>query len=901
VLLACTPTLALADDVTTVLSGSHVDSVTAGGDTWQWSELRAYASSGAVSFTGGDGYGVTAADDRNLETYFARDGATGAVWEVELDGWLDPNGARHDFFLFEAGGGDSLDVAPRFLDGSYGQPIALTGWTDTGHVVETGPNAGQPIHGLAFKRSQLLRPNGNTVPPGMVIDALRFVSSQVDVAAFLAVDPAPVNPADGDGGVSVAGPMRAGQPLELHFSGPWASETDEVPNPFLDYRLDVTFVGPQQTLVVPGFFDADGAGGEAGTVWKVRFTPPTSGTWTATASFREGPDVAVELAPNAGTPGMLDGAGAAINVLGHDTLAPGFWRFGTLRYVGEHYQRFDAGPYFIKTGTNSPENLLAYRGFDGVGKLSTGSGALHSYAPHVGDWNPGDPLFEGSDHEVDSKGIIGALNYLSEQGVNSIFAILMNLGGDGQDVHPFLGPSGSDFDNTHYDTSRLAQWNTVFEHAARKGVALNLVLNETEAANENWLDGGVLGPQRKLFYRELVARFAHNPAIKWTLVEENTWSANRLRGFADYIGAQDPYDHPVTFHNLPEDFAVYSQILGEERFSATALQFDPDLAGMEVEQWRANSAGAGRPWLLHMDENTPWWEGVSASNQDDLRKRALYDVLFSGGQIEWYFGFHDLPLGSDLDAEDFRQREPIWEYSAHARRLLELHMPFWRMEPMDWLLSGESGAYGGGEVFAAHGEAYALYFPSASSTGTLDLSGTTGLFRLRWYDPRTGEFVGTSTAVPGGGPVALPAPPHSSSEDWVAIVHLPRSLDADTFEISIASGGAQTLMLDAGAARSGRAYQVIGSLSGTSLGLPIGTVEVPLNFDMFTRFTLQRANTSFLQDTRGVLDQNGEATASFDVPPGTFGALAGSTVHFAYFLSGPIDFASNPIGLLLRP
>ena len=38
------------------------------------------------------------------------------------------------------------------------------------------------------------------------------------------------------------------------------------------------------------------------------------------------------------------------------------------------------------------------------------------------------------------------------------------------------------------------------------------------------LDGGNLGIQRKLYCRELIARFGHNLALNWNLGEENTQS-----------------------------------------------------------------------------------------------------------------------------------------------------------------------------------------------------------------------------------------------------------------------------------------------------------------------------------------------------------------------------------------
>ena len=52
------------------------------------------------------------------------------------------------------------------------------------------------------------------------------------------------------------------EPVSIAFGGPKADAGDSLPNPFLDYRLQVTFTGPGgKRFNVPGFFDGDGQGG----------------------------------------------------------------------------------------------------------------------------------------------------------------------------------------------------------------------------------------------------------------------------------------------------------------------------------------------------------------------------------------------------------------------------------------------------------------------------------------------------------------------------------------------------------------------------------------------------------------------------------------------------------------
>ena len=78
----------------------------------------------------------------------------------------------------------------------------------------------------------------------------------------------------------------------------------------------------------------------------------------------------------------------------------------------------------LKWEPTVPENLLAYFDFDGTYRISnessegeaTATKELHRYAAHVQDYRDGDPTWQ----EGKGKGLIGAVNYLSEKGMNSI-------------------------------------------------------------------------------------------------------------------------------------------------------------------------------------------------------------------------------------------------------------------------------------------------------------------------------------------------------------------------------------------------------------------------------------------------------------------------------------------------
>ena len=69
-------------------------------------------------------------------------------------------------------------------------------------------------------------------------------------------------PAIGIGGM-VSGELKKWHKVTVDFSGPKTSETAN-PNPFTDYRLDVTFRNGKKRYVVPGYYAADGNAAETG-------------------------------------------------------------------------------------------------------------------------------------------------------------------------------------------------------------------------------------------------------------------------------------------------------------------------------------------------------------------------------------------------------------------------------------------------------------------------------------------------------------------------------------------------------------------------------------------------------------------------------------------------------------
>jgi hypothetical protein len=508
-----------------------------------------------------------------------------------------------------------------------------------------------------------------------------------------------------------------------------------------------------------------------------------------------GTGVAIDAAINAKAVSPYDGARGSLQVLSSDKTGVDLRSRGRLDYVGQRYLRFSAsGDYFLKLGADSPETLLAYAEFDGT-SFTKPAGPLKTYAPHVRDWMPGDPSWQ----DGKGKGLIGAINYLASKQVNAISFLTYNAGGDGDNVWPFVTRTGK----LHYDVSKLDQWQIVFDHAQQKGIYLHFKLQETENDDNvrggggpvrvgeaepvpESLDGGDLGPQRKLYLRELIARFGYLLALNWNLGEENTQTTDQQRAMIQYITSLDPYRHPIVVHTYPNtQDAVYSPLLGEQSaLTGASLQNVYNLSHAQTLKWVRASERAGRPWVVANDEEGPPGAGVppdpgypgftgnGAYSLHEIRKFTLWGTLLAGGAgVEYYFGYQ-FP-DNDLLAENFRSRDTSWNYGRIALEFFTSkvnRIPFWEMHNVDELVGNNS--YGNTRyAFAKTGELYLVYLPTGGAA-ELDLTDAPGAFTVNWFDPRNGGAL-KPDAVPsvmGGGRVTLGPPPGNPGEDWLAIV-----------------------------------------------------------------------------------------------------------------------------------
>ena len=699
--------------------------------------------------------------------------------------------------------------------------------------------------------------------------------------------------------VPVQGELKKWHKITLDFNGPATSESATL-NPFTSYRLDVTFkhVDTGKNYVVPGYYAADGdaanSSAASGDVWRVHFAPDETGTWTYAASFRSGTNIATTSTAGSSA-GFFDGETGSFSIAETDKTGRDFRGKGRLEYVGKHHLRFaGTGDYFMKAGVDAPENFLAYADFDG-GFKSDGAGddLIKTWSPHVADWQSGDPVWQGGK----GKGMIGAINYLAAEGLNAFSFLTMNINGDDKNVFPYI-TSG---DRTRLDVSRMDQWGIVFDHGTRNGMHLNFKTQEIE--NQNLLDGGDLGNQRILYYRELIARFGHNLGLNWNLGEECTATTVRKKAWAQFFYDNDPYRHPIVIHNTTS--VLHREMMGDaSRLTGFSLQLNAsDFTDMftMTKDYIDRSVAAGKPWVVACDEpgdsryslrpdNDP------GSSHTDARKHALWGNIMAGGAgVEWYFGYaldH-----SDLTCEDFGSRDSFWPFCRYTLEFLENSVvPFENMKNQNSLVSGNGN--NANRCLAKTGAAYLVHLPSGGSA-TLNLSAASGSFSVKWFNPRTGVTISRSD-VNGGSTISLGSPPDTVTQDWVVLLRSGSGGGGgDVNQAPIANAGP-----DATATIPGASVSVNLNGSVTDDGLPSGSAPsvvwsrvsgpAPVAFTSIAlasataTFTLSGSYVLRLSATDGDLSATDEVTITI-TPPGTGGTgdeLSFGALHDAYLQNG---------------
>lgn len=493
------------------------------------------------------------------------------------------------------------------------------------------------------------------------------------------------------------GPFSKWEKVEITLLGPSSTGLGD-PNPF-DFVVDGVFTAPSgKTFSVPGFYDGDGRGGLDGNLWKVRFSADETGQWTFRSRSEHD---------------LLDGVTGKFVVTKAAANAPDFYRWGRLEAVGTfenriRYFKFRDGPYWLKAGCDDPENFLGRsRNYDTTEKRKA------------------------------------AIDYLAERGINSLYIMSHNIGGDDKDVWPWLGQTSKDARSngaasSRFDVAKLDEWRQIFEHMQQRGVVVYLVLEDDSA----WKDY-----DHARYYREIVARFGYLPALVFNMGEEHNenYRLPAALTFMQQLAKLDPYDHPRGIHNVNKpnndyidsphiDFtSIQTGSPGSRRSLERALHHNQ----IAIDWIRRCESRRKRTLMVNFDEGRP-----------EQQRAAWWAAYLAGGVWEAHvLPPYDRPMSA---------WETTWNELGGTRAFME-SLPFQEMQPHNELVKS-----GKALCLAKPGAAYALYLPTGGKI-TIDLPAD-GEYQCAWWDPSNsvrGRFADGGRV--SGGQQLIAAP---STGDW---------------------------------------------------------------------------------------------------------------------------------------
>jgi hypothetical protein len=578
---------------------------------------------------------------------------------------------------------------------------------------------------------------------------------------------------------SAVAPPRASVSPEIGPSEQWdlyeiTLTAAQVPaHPFRDVQVSAEFVhlDSGEKLLVPGFFDGDGAGGQTGQIWKIRFMPTRPGRWTwRTAAtipetgLNDHTGELIAAPPRAGNHGPLARSGPPYLHLshadGHHPFLIGTWSI-PMHFLPQERQRFY--DYLQQTGMNRLRMWLGGRKSDGLEdpKARFFGGDYSRY--NLAFFRQVDTTFR----ECQERGIL---------------------------VELILFVNDMEKDMTDADQQQYVRY-LVARYSAFRALTICLC-NQTD-----WHVAG---------YRSSVEQ-----------CEQSERWGNRMGGLLRQI---DPFPTPLTTHDPGEDgqrgvrtwylgaldrwpYAAWTDHI-EKQIQTTALSAAPTMTGVEPRSDVLNERGLARLNQIVLSLRRQYRQPVEVDEPsfeygDGIEKKLSWRALTKTGvrKVHWVitasgsFGTTCLvgcgEFMSGWDVDQLQRRGTLAQLGILARTLRSL--PFWEMAPANELVSpldaviaptrspdaqrpsgpgaGDGQPWRSTFAIAKPGEAYLVYSLKGGD-GTVQLA--PGTYEVTQLNPRDGSTRALGEVTGGTVPFTLPgsAPKDHNLQDetdWVLI------------------------------------------------------------------------------------------------------------------------------------
>jgi hypothetical protein len=520
------------------------------------------------------------------------------------------------------------------------------------------------------------------------------------------------------------------------------------PNPFTGGVLRGTFERPVdgERWEIEGFCDA-----EDGSVYRIRFMPPTPGDYAYSILYHQG----WSSARSTGTFHASDG-----HLRGPIRIDPdNRWHF-VWEGTGEHYFFNGTTAYWLlgwrdeQVIRSSIERLHRLK-INRVRVTIAGRSNLwfgepvrpgRDWTPFVTPWPTATEMRYL--HLVGSAGQRYGFG-LGGPAFDSLAAI-----GDPEDLyHP-------GFD---YGRFRVSHWQK-FERALRFARDRDMIFSLVLDMNDSRVHPAPGSADERRFIRYAVARFAPFSNVTWDLGDDldqyrdEAWT----RATGTFIKEWDPYRHLATSHPVDNahqdrtadwfDFTSFQEWSREQHAFMLAKRKEQEDLRRIIPQTNEEYG--------YEDHYPLWAEGLGSESADTLRRTAWEIVMAGGYQTTGETarrGTHVLPDtgGGWINGRGDDSMTMLQGYAHMADFFTSFE--WWQAAPHDELV--DNGNY----CLARPGEIYAIYLPRAGSV-TVRLE--PGQYAGTWWEAATGTQVllppfratarsWTSPAAPGGGDWAL--------------------------------------------------------------------------------------------------------------------------------------------------